>query len=158
MARFDVCVEFVLEKEGGYVHDLNDPGGETKFGISKRSYPNLNIKNLTRSGAIDLYRFDYWQEARCGYMPKGVDLLVFDTAVNRGPARAIRRLQTALRVKPDGIVGPQTLHALQIKNTFDLIDEFTSRRMVAYARLKNFSRYGLGWTRRIISAHRRALV
>ena len=157
MARFDVCVEFVLEKEGGYVNDPQDPGGETNFGISKRAYPKLNIKNLTRAGAIDLYRFDYWQEAKCGYMPKGVDLLVFDTAVNRGPLRARKRLQQALRVKVDGIIGSKTLHALQFKNTFDLIDEFTSQRMVAYARLKKFSRYGLGWTRRIIAAHRAAL-
>jgi lysozyme family protein len=157
MTRFDKCVEFILRHEGGYSDDKSDRGGETNFGISKRQFPSLDIRKITREDAKNIYRSEYWLRAGCDKLPNGIDLLVFDTAVNRGVYRALQRLQVALRVKADGIIGPQTRAAIKAADLIALIDEFTARRFVAYARLAQFPRYGLGWTRRIVAAHREAL-
>ncbi|PZM88633.1 MAG: peptidoglycan-binding protein [Actinobacteria bacterium] len=116
--RFRAAVETVLRHEGGYVHDPADPGGETKYGISKRSYPELDIANLTREQAIEIYRRDWWD--RYGYdRIKSLDVAakVFDLAVNMGPAAAHKCLQQALHacgqrhVTIDGVLGPQTIEA-----------------------------------------------
>mgnify|MGYP000869582927 CR=1 FL=1 len=115
--RFQYAVEVVLRHEGGYVNDPRDPGGETKYGISKRSYPHLDIANLTRADAIAIYYRDWWQ--RYGYdrlQDEAVATKVFDMAVNMGPSTAHRLLQEALvflgyPVAVDGIIGPQTIGA-----------------------------------------------
>lgn len=90
---FTLCVAFVLEREGGYVNNPSDPGGETNYGISKRAYPNIDIKNLKKSDAIALYYRDYW-------LPSGADSLTFplaavhfDCAVNQGLGRAKKWLK-----------------------------------------------------------------
>lgn len=85
---FDKAVEFVLKYEGGYIYHPADPGGETNFGISKRAYPQLDIKNLTAEHAKNIYRYDYWQKAGCEKLDWPLSLIVFDTAVNMGLARA----------------------------------------------------------------------
>src|SRR5690606_38914271 len=116
--RFCRAVEMVLRHEGGYVYDPADPGGETKYGISKRSYPQLDIRNLIREQAIEIYRRDWWD--RYGYdRIKSLDVAtkVLDLAVNMGPAAAHRLLQEALvflghQLAVDGILGPKTLAAV----------------------------------------------
>lgn len=115
--KFERAVTVVLAHEGGYVNDPRDPGGETKFGISKRSYPHLDIANLTREEAIAIYYRDWWQ--RYGYgslQDESVATKVFDMAVNMGPTTAHRLLQEALvflgyDIAVDGIIGPQTIGA-----------------------------------------------
>ena len=115
--RFLRAVAVVLDHEGGYVNDLRDPGGETKWGISKRSYPSLDIANLTREDAIVIYYRDWWQ--RYGYgrlQDEAVATKLLDMAVNMGPATAHRLLQEALvflgyDIAVDGIIGPQTITA-----------------------------------------------
>jgi len=115
--RFRHAVGVVLRHEGGYVHDPADPGGETKYGISKRSYPELDIANLTREQAIEIYRRDWWE--RYGYdrlQDDAVATKLLDMAVNMGPATAHRLLQEALvflgyDIAVDGIIGPQTIVA-----------------------------------------------
>ena len=77
-------MDFVLSAEGGLVDDGSDPGGLTKFGISQRAYPNLDIRELTIEGAKALYRKDYWNRFSCDKLPPGIALLVFDAAVNQG--------------------------------------------------------------------------
>lgn len=84
MDYFDRCVTFVLKQEGGYVNDPHDAGGETNFGISKRAYPSIDIKSLTREEAIEIYRDDYWKTIGCEKMDWPLCLIVFDTAVNMG--------------------------------------------------------------------------
>lgn len=91
--RFDACIEFVLAAEGGYVNDKYDSGGETKYGISKKSYPKVDIKNLTLDGAKAIYKKDYWLACRCDELPEPLDIVVFDTAVNMGQGRANGFLQ-----------------------------------------------------------------
>jgi hypothetical protein len=93
--NFDRAIAFVLEHEGGYVNNPQDPGGETNFGISRRAYPDLDIKNLTKEQAIEIYKKDYWGAAGCGGMNWPFDIIMFDTAVNVGVMRAIKLYSTS---------------------------------------------------------------
>lgn len=85
---FPEALKFVLEREGGYVNDPADPGGETKYGISKKAYPNVDIRNLTPELAGTIYQNDYWGPSGCEHLTPGMALVVFDSAVNVGVARA----------------------------------------------------------------------
>lgn len=88
--KFDKAIKVVLAHEGGYVNDPNDLGGETNFGISKRSYPTVDIKNLTREQAVEIYRGDWWERYRYGDIEDlDVATKVFDLAVNMGPVPAL---------------------------------------------------------------------
>jgi lysozyme family protein len=144
---FDKAVAFVLEQEGGYSNDPNDPGAETRFGISKRAYPSLNIAQLSEDDAKRIYRTDYWDRLSCDQLPHGLDVALFDCAVNQGPGNAVRMLQNALEITSDGIIGAVTIRAAQ--NRVGLLSEFLARRMYQYALNPNVHRYGLGWYRRI---------
>jgi len=95
MADFDRAIAFVLAREGAYVNNPADPGGETNFGICKRDYPALDIKNLTVAQATAIYKSDYWTPAGCEAMPWPLSLIVFDTAVNMGRGAAEELLHTA---------------------------------------------------------------
>src|SRR5438045_9518054 len=94
---FDQALALVLRFEGGYVNDEQDPGGETKFGISKRAYPNLDIRNLTPELAGQIYASDYWGPSGCDRLTPGMAVVVFDSAVHVGVRRAVAWLQTHQR-------------------------------------------------------------
>lgn len=86
--NFEVAMAFVRKWEGGYVNDPDDPGGETKYGISKRAYPNEDIKNLTRERAEYLYKRDYWDPLDLDKYPQDKAVVLFNVAVNMGKERA----------------------------------------------------------------------
>jgi len=109
---FEQAYAFVAEQEGGWANDENDYGGRTRFGISSRWHPDVDLDTLTREGARELMRERYWLRARCEYMPHGVNLIVFDQAVHDGPEDAVRTLQRVVGVKPDGAYGPVTNRAV----------------------------------------------
>ena len=88
MADFEQAIAFVLQHEGGYVNHPDDPGGETKYGIAKRSHPSLDIKKLTVDGAKGIYLAEYWIPSGAGKLENDLALVHFDTAVNCGIARA----------------------------------------------------------------------
>ena len=110
---FDEAFDKLLAHEGGYVNDRRDPGGETKYGISKRAYPGEDIANMTVERAREIYARDYWGPAGCDAMPDGAKLQVFDMAVNSGVKTAIKTVQLAIEETPDGVLGPKTLMAIQ---------------------------------------------
>lgn len=85
---FRTAVAFVLQQEGGYVNDPRDPGGETKYGISKRQYPYLDILALTPAEAVEIYRTDYWQASGADQLDMPLAQVVLDTAVNMGVPKA----------------------------------------------------------------------
>jgi lysozyme family protein len=149
---FTFCVDHLIDEfERGYVNDPNDPGGETKWGISKRSYPNVDIKNLTREGAVEIYRKDYWQWCNCDEMPLPVALMVFDAAVNQGKGRACCWLQDALGVDVDGHVGPNTLQALGTADLLHVLGTLAGRRATAYMMTPETQRqrFARGWGNRL---------
>lgn len=86
--NFDKALAFVLKWEGGYSNDPDDPGGETNFGIDKRSHPNIDVKNLTIDQAREIYKTEYWFNCDCQRKEWPLDIIVFDTAVNMGQKRA----------------------------------------------------------------------
>ena len=86
---FNACVNFVFDREGRvYENNSDDPGGETKFGISKKSYPDINIENLTEDQAAAIYYRDYWTPMMCDKYEPRLALALFDTAVNNGVGTA----------------------------------------------------------------------
>lgn len=148
---FEKAVEHVLTFEGGYVFDSNDPGGETNWGISKRSYPHLDIKNLSKQDAIQIYFNDFWTPIKPLLIPDKIRLCLFDCAVNQGVDRAIKILQTAVGTKVDGILGPITLAALKNRNDIDTLIAISQLRLVHYTKLPHWDRYGKGWARRLLT-------
>lgn len=109
----DAIIAFILKHEGGYVNDPHDAGGETNFGISKRQYPNLDIKNLTKQQAADIYKRDYYARVKGDSMPAWLALLLTDFGVNAGTGTAVRLLQRILGQDVDGILGKNSMAAVQ---------------------------------------------
>jgi lysozyme family protein len=149
MATFDEAFVIVVGVEGGLVDNPADPGGLTKFGVSSRSYPNEDIRNLTLERAKALYLQDYWLKVGADKLPPPLALLAFDSAVNNGPGRASRFLQQAAGVAQDGIIGPATLAAVAKKPLAEIIAEFQARRTLFMLTLPTVSTFGLGWSRRL---------
>lgn len=157
--KFLKSVFFTLMWEGGYSNHKNDPGGETKYGISKASYPDLDIKNLTLDEALKIYHRDYWDKVRGDLLPAKIDTIVFDWAVNSGPYRAIKELQKLIGTTPDGIIGEITLFALKKSvesyGIFKVATDLINRRRHFYERLieKNpkFIVFRNGWMNRVSS-------
>lgn len=149
MSQFDSLIGRVLSHEGGYSNDPKDPGGETQWGISKRSYPNVDIRSLKREQAIELYRRDFWQRVQGDKLPSSVAFQVLDAAVNHGIGNAVRWLQRAAGVADDGVIGPRTIAAITAASPADLVLLFNAERLDFYAKLGLFDRFGRGWTRRV---------
>lgn len=147
---FNKAVAFVLHHEGGYVNDPKDPGGETRYGISKRAYPNVDIKNLTKEQAIDIYKRDYWDKLPDG-LPAPVHCALFDCAVNTGINRAVRLLQSAIKANPDGQWGKLSQSALNKLSIENILLRFATERIMFYCSLSTFSRFGKGWVSRTLS-------
>lgn len=137
--------------EGGYANDPRDPGGETKYGISKRSYPSLDIKNLTRDQVRPIYRADFWGPAGCDVVPGPLKYPLFDFAVNSGPKTAVRTLQKRLGVISDGIIGPKTLAEIMLWSAETLALTLIMDRLQYMTELPNWPDHGKGWARRIRS-------
>ena len=148
--KFETAVMHILEFEGAYVFDSNDPGGETNFGISKRAYPNLDIKNLTREKAIEIYYQDYWQPLRLYLIPAKLRLSLFDCAVNQGVNQAIKFLQSAVGVVQDGVLGPITIEAANTFPVYNALQKIILARLNHYQKIPGWVRYSGGWTRRLL--------
>lgn len=138
-----------MGNEGGYVNDLEDPGGETNWGISKRSYPNVNIRALTREGAKDIYRRDFWNRIHADELYDGVAFQSFDFAVNSGIETAVRYLQRAVGTPDDGHWGPLSRAAAASMSESDTIMRLCSMRLRFMTYLSNWPSASRGWARRI---------
>lgn len=159
---FETVVHMVLEHEGGYVNHPSDPGGETKYGISKRAYPDVDIAELTKDDAADLYKRDYWDRIKGDDLPVGVACVVMDYAVNSGISRASKALQSVCGItNGDGIIGPATLNAVwtTAKNDGELsvVEGVIKQRQEFIRGLSIYETFGKGWERRITETHEKAL-
>lgn len=157
---YERALSFVLLYEGGYSDHPKDPGGATKFGITRRTLSDWrdratsteDVRSLSRAEASDIYRNQYWRRCKCDQLPAAVAFLVFDTAVNQGVVRALKILQKSVNTKTDGMIGPVTLKAVRVRDPKRLLIEFAARRMRHYGLLSIFSIFGLGWSRRLMEA------
>jgi lysozyme family protein len=148
---FNFFIDHLLDLEGGYVNHPSDPGGETKYGISKRAYPDLDIKNLTREEAADIYERDYFTKNRLHELHPAISVIVFDCAVNQGSKRAIKFLQKSCGATVDGVIGPQTVSMANSCDAQSLLTEIAARRALHYAKLSTFDTFGKGWMRRLMA-------
>jgi len=155
MKTFKEIIEKVLEHEGGYVNDPTDLGGETKYGITKRFYPKVDIKNLTIEKAKQIYKDDYWDKNRIESVPQELWHIFFDMCVNMGRRTAVKILQRAANSKgrgidEDGGLGPATCKALKGIN----IERVRAYRVKYYVDLINAKpeqeKFYFGWFRRAI--------
>lgn len=161
--NFSACFAFTLGAEGGYTDDAADPGNwtggavnsgvlrGTKFGISASSYPTIDIASLTQETAEEIYRRDYWMLLQGDALPLPLAMVGFDGAVNAGPHMSVVWLQETVGQRADGILGADTLAALNAGDPVALAREALVRRIDYYAQLPTWSTFGLGWTRRIIA-------
>lgn len=149
--EIEQCLKIITSPkvEGGYSNNPKDPGGETKFGISKRAYPYVDIKNLTLEKAAELYRKDYWDEVNADKLPPYLRLHVFDAAINQGVGAACGMLQAALGLPVDGIIGPKTIERVHQVDKFKMLETYHEFRMNRYADNKNWATFGKGWVRRL---------
>ena len=155
MADFKNAINKTLINEGGYINDPDDAGGETKFGISKRAYPNVDIKNLTTNEAKAIYKRDYWDRIKGDLIADDrVAYEIFDTAVNMGVRTASKLAQMALSVHTDGIIGNKTLSALNAINREDFLTRFKLSKIARYAYLckkhPTNKKFLYGWVRRTL--------
>lgn len=154
----DIVRDWLLrpEVEGKFSNDPDDPGGLTKWGITVRDWPEVSNPNFTQEDAEQIYYEHYWKKAFCHSMPIGINILVFDMAVNMGVGSAIKILQRALGVLDDGIFGANTANRLDIVNSRDhtelMLDVLSHRtkeynkRILRYPKLVKYSR---GWAKRM---------
>jgi len=148
MNKFDRAIDLILAEEGGYVIDPLDPGGETKYGISKRAYPEINIGSLTLDQAKTIYMRDYWEPCKCDSLPWPLSLFVFDAAVNQGTDAAIKMLQHTLQTNQDGIIGSVTLRLAGESRKWHWA-RFMAFRTMRYQGTRNYDRFGENWLIRI---------
>lgn len=162
MDIFNQSVRKVLEHEGGYVNDPDDPGGATNFGISDRAdgvldglidldrdgVPDVDPKQLTVAQAVEYYRRWYWIPARCLSVPVAIMGLHLDTAVNMGVRTAIRILQRACNVKDDGVFGPVTADAARHCTPAAYVRERLAQYDRIIAAKPSLAKFRKGWERR----------
>lgn len=164
---FQHALAFVLAREGGYINDPTDKGGETKFGISDLrdgladgktdvsgdGKPDTLIKDLTQEQAGQIYQRDYWLTTKCDTWPDGISIFVFDSAVQHGSKKAIQLLQEAVGVQADGIIGPKTVNAVSTADAEWLLIRCFLKRSRYYADIIKSSasqgKYLNGWFNRL---------
>lgn len=156
-SNFDRALAFVLRFEGGYADHPADPGGATNMGITRvalaawRGQPvsKAEVRALKRAEAAAIYRARYWDAIRADDLPSGLDLALFDFAVNSGPSRAIRLLQRALGLEQDGRLGPVTLAAITSAQPARLLASLCTARRDFLKSLPTFPVFGRGWSARV---------
>jgi len=160
---FETAFNFTIRYEGGYVYDPNDPGGETKYGISKRAFPDLDIKNLTIEDAKEIYFKHYYLKGKCDKLPFPLNVVHFDTCVNCGILRASKMLQKAInnlgyKIKIDGIIGPITLSKIELISPNILSLEYIKERVKYYSHLNKLDKFKDGWINRSFALIRNFLI
>lgn len=162
MAVFNDVKNALKEAEGGYTTGKGDYGGETNMGISKRQYPNLDIKNLTTAQIYEIYERDFWNRYRINeIVDQRVANAVFLTYINMDPLQAGRIVQRTLNIFTrqalllDGVMGSKTLKELNFLSPTLFVPEFKLMLISYYLaeveanpkQLVNFK----GWVRRALN-------
>jgi len=157
ISNWQKSFELMLKSEGGYVNNPADPGGMTNLGVTKATWENwvgresdeAEMRGLTPEKVEPLYKKKYFDAVRGDELPMGLDYLMFDFAVNAGAGRAIKTLQTAVGVTPDGGFGPMTMAAVQAVDPVELIERFSQAKEDFYRSLTTFATFGKGWLNRV---------
>lgn len=169
MSRFQQCQTVTAKWEGGWSDHPDDPGGKTMYGLTDavwqaylRRYgkPSRPVRTATKAEVEELFKRQYWDAVSGDELPPGLDLAVYDFAINSGPSRAIRHLQAALGVKQDGVIGNVTLAAAREAYDRDEDDDVIRRIMAGrkafLQRLPTWGTFGKGWNNRLVDVARQA--
>lgn len=162
--NFGVAFNSMIKHEGGFVNHPKDPGGMTNLGVTKKVWDDWTggnadeqeMRSLTPDKVAPLYKKRYWDAIKGDDLPSGIDLCVFDCAVNSGVSRAVRILQRILGVKDDGVIGAVTISAVTAIPVDDLIERYTEERQDFLESLPTFSVFGKGWTTRVAQVETQA--
>ena len=167
--NFDAALKVILRHEGGYVHHKSDPGGRTNLGVTQatlesylgRDVTEAEMRALKQADVAPIYRKRYWDAMRCGDLPAGLALCVFDFGVNAGIRRGVRYLQTMAGAAQDGLAGPGTTKAardfLMQHGEAEAIRRYSNARRGYYKQLPTFATFGRGWLRRVDETETEAL-
>lgn len=157
--RFEKAFENLIKEEGGYVNNKSDPGGETKYGISKRSYPNIDIKSLTLDDAKKIYHTDFWQKIRGDDLPSDhVACEALEQSVNMGIKTAVSFMQisgvaSGCSIDVDGRMGDKTLECLNTMDGSSLLMSIKALAILFYKRLARerppMQKFLKGWIKRV---------
>lgn len=158
-SRFEASLVRVLAVEGGYVEHRADPGGATKYGITRyrlaqyrgRPASKREVSALTKAEAALIYRSLYWEGIRGDELPARIDHVLFDFAVHSGVPRAVRALQRAIGVAEDGRIGPATLAAARQADADVTLFRLCSDRRAFLSGLSGWATFGKGWRARMAS-------
>jgi lysozyme family protein len=155
-SNFDKCLAMLLEHEGGYVNNVNDRGGMTNLGVTRRVYEDWidrpvteqEMRDLTPDDVAPIYKKNYWDRVKGDQLPSGVDWCAFDWAVNSGSGRPAKAIQRAVGATQDGAIGNQTLGLVAEKDPKFIIDYVYTVRQAFYESLDDYKHFGRGWSRR----------
>ncbi|PYE87868.1 glycoside hydrolase family 108 protein [Phyllobacterium leguminum] len=162
---FPKCIQYIFAEEGGFSDNPADPGGATNMGITQATLAAWqgqavtleDVEDLSRQTATAIYQEEYWDKIDGDNLPAGLDYAVFDFAVNSGPPRAAMTLQEIVGVAADGLIGIQTIQAVDSQSTEYLINTLCDRRLAWLQTLSTFNTFGNGWTGRVERVRTRAL-
>jgi len=157
LSNWPASLALVLKSEGNFVNHRNDPGGMTNLGVTRnvwrdwvnRDVDEAEMRSLTPELVTPLYKARYWDAVKADDLPRGVDYVVFDAAVNMGPGRAARLLQAALGVAADGAIGRATIAAATAADPVELLEAFNLGKEAFYQSLPTFATFGKGWLNRV---------
>jgi lysozyme family protein len=155
--NFDAALQAILHHEGGYVNHKLDPGGMTNLGVTKRVWEEWvghevdekAMRALTPEMVAPLYKVKYWDRIKGDDLPAGVDYIVFDAAINSGPGRAAKWLQTVVGAVPDGAIGAGTLAKVAAMPAADIVEKYQQTRLQFLQSLPTWDTFGKGWGRRV---------
>tara|TARA_R110002020_G_scaffold36080_8_gene108514 strand:- start:474 stop:989 length:516 start_codon:yes stop_codon:yes gene_type:complete len=164
--NFERALAMVLKHEGGFVNDSRDLGGMTNKGITKKVYDaymekvttEQEMRDMPENHVAEIYKKQYWDRVNADNLASGLDISIFDWAVNSGCGRAVKALQKCVGAKQDGGLGPLTLKAVSNKDPEELIEMISVEREAFYRKLKTFEHFGKGWLRRNKETRSHALV
>jgi len=158
---FEKALQFVLQNEGGFVNHLNDRGGATNMGITIHTLSDYlgrqatieEVQNLSLKTVFDIYKKNYWDILRLDRVQhQNLAMALFDQAVNRGTGRVARQIQSIVKVKADGIIGPISLKAINTSDPKKTLIEFIKETQNSYLSIvRNDSSQVIflqGWMRR----------
>lgn len=166
VGNFRTAIPFTLKWEGGFSNHKRDKGGATFKGVTlanakayiDKSMTVAKLKQLDDATIVDFYKLRYWDVCRCDMLQAGVDFAVFDYAVNSGPSRAIKALQSVVGVKVDGKIGAKTIAATQAVNDVTLVKAIFDQREAYLKNHPDFDVFGKGWINRTSDLRVKALV
>jgi len=155
--NWDASFEMVLKHEGGFVNHPKDPGGMTNLGVTRanwelyldRDVTEEDMRALTPEMVKPFYKHNYWDRIRGDDLPSGLDYAAYDLAVNSGIGRAAKYLQRIAGVMEDGVIGPQSLKAIQKCDAESAVDAICAMRLNFLRKLDTFDTFGKGWTTRV---------